>query len=167
MHQQRVLQRRRGGAHGTSVLLLVAALAACNGKIGANGGSGQVPVGATVYGPTGLHRLSRIEYDNTLADLLGDNSRSGFAALPEDVNDPFDNDFSTQVVSGALIGSAETLAAGAATRLLADTAKRNALVGCTPVYPCTSPHAARLPRSFFERDLGSSVILRRAPVAFA
>jgi len=132
MQQRRVLQRRRGGAHGTSVLLLVAALAACNGKIGANGGSGQVSVGATVYGPTGLHRLSRIEYDNTLADLLGDNSRSGFAALPEDVNDPFDNDFSTQIVSGALIGSAETLAAGAAARLLADTTKRNTLVGCTP-----------------------------------
>jgi hypothetical protein len=132
MQQRRVLQRRRGGAQGTSVLLLVAALAACNGKIGANGGSGQVSVGATVYGPTGLHRLSRIEYDNTLADLLGDNTRSGFASLPEDVNDPFDNDFSTQVVSGALIGSAETLAAGAAARLLADTTKRNKLVGCTP-----------------------------------
>ena len=69
-------------------------------------------VGATVYGPTGLHRLSRIEYDNTLADLLGDNHASGFASLPEDVNDPFDNDFSTQLVSGALIASAETLAAG-------------------------------------------------------
>ena len=132
MQQRRVLQRRRGGAYGTSVLLLVAALAACNGKIGANGGAGQVSVGATVYGPTGLHRLSRIEYDNTLADLLGDNSRAGFASLPEDVNDPFDNDFSTQVVSGALIGSAETLAAGAAARLLADTTKRDTLVGCTP-----------------------------------
>ena len=60
-------------------------------------------VGAVAYGPTGLHRLSRIEYDNTLADLLGDNTRSGFASLPEDVNDPFDNDFSTQLVSGALI----------------------------------------------------------------
>ena len=132
MQQRRALQRWRGGAQGTSVLLLVAAVAACNGKIGANGGSGQVSIGATVYGPTGLHRLSRIEYDNTLADLLGDRSRSGFAALPEDVNDPFDNDFSTQLVSGALIGSAETLAAGAATRVLADTARRNTLVGCTP-----------------------------------
>ena len=75
MQQRRVLQRRRGGAHGTSVLLLVAALAACNGKIGANGGSGQVSVGATVYGPTGLHRLSRIEYDNTLARSAGRHPR--------------------------------------------------------------------------------------------
>src|SRR3954463_9876372 len=132
MQRRRVLQRWRGGAQGTSVLLLVAAVAACNGKIGANGGSGQVSIGATVYGPTGLHRLSRIEYDNTLADLLGDSSRSGFASLPEDVNDPFDNDFSTQLVSGALIASVETLAAGAAGRALGDTTKRNALVGCTP-----------------------------------
>jgi len=116
-------------------LLIATAVAACNGKISNNGGGGGIggtTVGAVAYGPTGLHRLSRIEYDNTLADLLGDNTRPGFAALPEDVNDPFDNDFSTQQVSGALIAAAETLAAGASARLLADTTKRAKLIGCTP-----------------------------------
>src|SRR6188474_3425462 len=133
MQQQGVLHRWWGGTAGTSVLFAAAFFAACNGKIGANGDAGQVSVGgATTFGPTGLHRLSRIEYDNTLADLLGDTSRSGFASLPEDVNDPFDNDFSTQIVSGALIASAETLAAGAASRLLANAVKRDAVVGCTP-----------------------------------
>ena len=132
MRQRAKLQRWWGGAHATSALLAALLATACNGKIGGNGGSGQVSVGATVYGPTGLHRLSRIEYDNTLADLLGDKSRSGFASLPEDVNDPFDNDFSTQFVSGALIASAESLAAGAATRALADATRRNTLIGCTP-----------------------------------
>jgi hypothetical protein len=122
----------RGSRGGTSVLLLAAAIAACNGKISNNGGGGGTTGGAVAYGPTGLHRLSRIEYDNTLADLLGDNTRPGFAALPEDVNDPFDNDFSTQQVSGALIAAAETLAAGAAARLIADTTKRSKLIGCTP-----------------------------------
>ena len=119
---------------GTFVLLTAALLAACNGNIGNNGGGtgGAATGGAVAYGPTGLHRLSRIEYDNTLADLLGDNTRPGFASLPEDVNDPFDNDFSTQQVSGALIAAAETLAAGASARLLADTTRRNALLGCTP-----------------------------------
>ena len=104
---------------GTPVLLAAALLAACNGNIGNNGGgsgSGGTTGGAVAYGPTGLHRLSRIEYDNTLADLLGDNTRPGFASLPEDVNDPFDNDFSTQQVSGALIAAAETLAAGVSAR---------------------------------------------------
>ena len=80
----------RGIRGGTSVLLMAAAIAACNGKISNNGGGGGggTTGGAVVYGPTGLHRLSRIEYDNTLADLLGDNTRPGFAALPEDVNAP-------------------------------------------------------------------------------
>ena len=80
MHQRGELHRWWGGARGTTVLLATALIAACNGDIGSNGGSGGSggpPVGALAYGPTGLHRLSRIEYDNTLADLLGDSSRAG------------------------------------------------------------------------------------------
>jgi hypothetical protein len=138
-------------------VLAVALVAACNGDIGGHDGTGGTSVGALAYGPTGLHRLSRIEYDNTLADLLGDGSRSGFASLPEDVNDPFDNDFSTQLVSGALIASAETLAAGAAMRILADTAKRNALVGCTPSGPgdqaCLESFVRGFGRRAFRRPL--------------
>jgi hypothetical protein len=161
--QQPVLQCWGGGARGTSIRLALAvvslaALAGCTGKIGANGGgSGTVSIGSTTYGPTGLHRLSRIEYDNTLADLLGDRSRSGFASLPEDVNDPFDNDFSTQIVSGALIGSAEELATAAATRALADAARRDALVGCTPSGPgdqaCLESFVRAFGRRAFRRPL--------------
>ena len=158
MQQRGVLHRWWRGAPGTSVLLATAFLAACTGKIGANADAGQVSVGgATTFGPTGLHRLSRIEYDNTLADLLGDTSRSGFASLPEDVNDPFDNDFTTQIVSGALIASAETLAAGAAARLVADAAKRNAVVGCTPSGPgdqaCLESFIRTFGRRAFRRPL--------------
>ena len=146
------------GRVGTSVLLTTALLAACNGSIGNNGGSGgSSGVGAVAYGPTGLHRLSRIEYDNTLADLLGDNTRPGFASLPEDVNDPFDNDFSTQQVSGALIAAAETLATGVSARLMADTARRNALVGCTPSGAgdtvCLTSFVRALGRRAFRRPL--------------
>src|SRR5579862_8799504 len=75
---------------------------ACRGQIsgggvgaapGAGGGAGPTgAAGATALtvGPTGLHRLSRIEYDDTLRDLVGDTTRPGFAKLPEDVTDPFD-----------------------------------------------------------------------------
>jgi hypothetical protein len=83
-------------------------------------------------GVVGARRLSRVEYDNTLKDLLGDESRSGFAKLPEDVHDPFDNDYTTQQPSGILVESAETLAFEAAARLMADAAKRDAVIGCTP-----------------------------------
>jgi len=111
----------------------VLAACGCTGSIGAPGGSSSAtPSGSLTLGPTGLHRLSRIEYDNTLADLLGDTTRSGFAALPEDTHDPFDNDYATQLVSGALIAAVETLATGASARLALDPNRRNALVGCTP-----------------------------------
>ena len=39
---------------------------------------------------------------------------SGFAKLPEDVNDPFDNDYQGQLASGALVEAVETLATDAA-----------------------------------------------------
>src|SRR3954469_9284805 len=162
MRQPGVRDPWRGRRNGKLWLSLLAALgaagASCVGKIGGSGGDGTPPGTAMVtVGPTGLHRLSRIEYDNTLADLLGDGSRSGFAALPEDVNDPFDNDFSTQLVSGALIASAETLAAGAATRALADPGKRAALVGCAPSGPadrtCLESFVRAFGRRAFRRPL--------------
>src|SRR5688500_13240486 len=86
----------------------------------------------TGVGTVGARRLSRNEYDNTLRDLLRDESRSGFLKLPEDVLDPFDNDFTTQQPSGILVESAERLAFEAAARLMADTAKRDEVIGCTP-----------------------------------
>jgi hypothetical protein len=101
---------------------LVLALVAC--------GNDSVP--RVSVGPSGARRLSRNEYDNTLRDLLRDESRSGFVKLPEDVLDPFDNDFTTQQPSGILVESAETLAFEAAARLMADTAKRDQVIGCTP-----------------------------------
>ncbi|HEY5950636.1 MAG TPA: DUF1592 domain-containing protein [Kofleriaceae bacterium] len=83
-------------------------------------------------GTVGARRLSRNEYDNTLRDLLGDESRSGFVKLPEDVLDPFDNDFTTQQPSGILVEAAETLAFEAANRLIADPVKRDQVIGCIP-----------------------------------
>jgi hypothetical protein len=128
--------------------------AGCTGEIGAGGAA---PGDVVAVGATGLHRLSRIEYDNTVADLLGDTTRSGFAALPEDVNDPFDNDFQTQLVSGALIAAAETLATGAAQRVLADPVERDALVGCTPAGPgdqaCLGSFVRAFGRRAFRRPL--------------
>ena len=129
---------------------------ACTGKIGDSDGNsgkpgvtvppGNPPAGQgdaggmvpgrvgdyTGVGPNGMRRLTRVEYDNTVRDLLGDATRSGFAKLPEDVTDPFDNDYKTQQVSGALIEAAETLAQEASARVLADPVRRANLVPCTP-----------------------------------
>jgi Protein of unknown function (DUF1588)/Protein of unknown function (DUF1592)/Protein of unknown function (DUF1595)/Protein of unknown function (DUF1587)/Protein of unknown function (DUF1585) len=119
---------------------------------GSAGGSGALTVGAT-----GLHRLSRIEYDNTVRDLLGDTTRPGFAKLPEDVNDPFDNDYTTQLVSGTLIADVEALATDVSARTLADPARRAALVGCTPTGPadkvCMTSFVKTFGRRAFRRPL--------------
>jgi uncharacterized protein DUF1592/uncharacterized protein DUF1588/uncharacterized protein DUF1595/uncharacterized protein DUF1585/uncharacterized protein DUF1587 len=112
---------------GTTWLVVAAALAAACGQDAVDNVQG--------VGITGARRLSRNEYDNTLRDLLLDESRSGFAKLPEDVTDPFDNDFHTQQPSAVLVEAAETLATEAAARLLADPAKRDQVVGCTPTGP--------------------------------
>src|SRR5258706_4108242 len=122
---------------------LVVWLLVCPGAAFA-AGCGQETDNVTGVGKVGARRLSRAEYDNTLRDLLYDESRSGFAKLPEDVNDPFDNDFTTQQPSGVLVEAVETLATEAAIRLLADPVKRDRVVGCTP----TGPDDADCLRSF-------------------
>jgi hypothetical protein len=139
-----------------------AATGAGSGAAGA-GGTATGAAGAAVapreltLGATGLHRLSRIEYDNTLRDLLGDTTRPGFAKLPEDVNDPFDNDFTTQLVSGALIADVEGLATDVSARTLADPARKAALVGCTPTGPgdkaCMTSFVQAFGRRAFRRPL--------------
>ncbi len=123
----------------------------------ATGQAGTVGSNALTLGATGLHRLSRIEYDNTLRDLLGDTTRPGFAKLPEDVNDPFDNDYTTQLVSGALIADVEALATDVSARTLADPARKAALVGCTPTGPgdrtCMTSFVKGFGRRAFRRPL--------------
>ncbi|MCK6592533.1 MAG: DUF1592 domain-containing protein [Polyangiaceae bacterium] len=110
--------------------VLALALLGCTGQIGDPEGS--APAGAQQAVVSGARRLSRNEYDNTLRALLDDKTSSGFAKLPEDVNDPFDNDYGTQLVSAALVEAAETLATEAAARAIADPAVRAKIVPCSP-----------------------------------
>lgn len=83
-------------------------------------------------GRMGMRRLSRAEYDNTIEDLLGDDTRPGVTLLPEDKKTPFDNDVANQNASRVLIEAAETLAGEISDRLRADPVRRDAVIGCTP-----------------------------------
>jgi hypothetical protein len=140
------------GAAGSGAAPTGGAGVTATGGVGGSGGTGN---GFT--GPTGLHRLSRLEYDATVRDLLGDTSRPGFAKLPEDVHDPFDNDYKTQLVSGALVSAAEALATDISARTLADPTKRDALVGCKPTGPadktCMDTFVRKFGRRAFRRPL--------------
>lgn len=120
---------------------MLALLLACNGgQIGADRESGRGPDGPPAVDPliavqSGARRLSQAELDNTLRDLVGEDTAPAARLLNEDEFRPFDNDYTIQQASDALITSLEALAEEVAARALADGAKRAALVPCTPSSP--------------------------------
>ena len=119
--------------------------------------SGAPPEAPEQVAPIGLRRLTANEYDNTLMDLLFDETRASALVLPEDQRTPFDNDYTMQEPSLALVEGADLLAADAAGRLIADPDKRDAVVGCTPTGPddeeCFRAFVTAFGRRAFRRPL--------------
>lgn len=115
-------------------------------------GSGPIPPLAGV-GPTGIRRLTVVEYDNTIEDLLGDDTRPGSALLPEDRLTPFDNDFTIQQASAPLIEGTELLAKEIAQRLIADAPRRTSVVGCLPDHPTDETCMRSFVQAFGRRAL--------------
>ena len=92
------------------------ALASCTGKVGdaesSTGGGPKTGSGGTMSpGSDGgelsiiasasvARRLTRAELDNTVRDLLGDNTAPAAKFLIEDEYRPFDNDYTAQAASG-------------------------------------------------------------------
>jgi hypothetical protein len=142
---------------GVTLTLLVG----CEGKIvssqgGAPGGAAP-SANALKMGPTGAHRLSRDEYDNTVRDLVGDTVGEGFALLPEDAHDPFDNNYLTQLASQSLVTAAEQVALDVSQRLIADSQRLQTLLPCTPTGPgdaaCLKAFIATFGRRALRRPL--------------
>lgn len=110
-------------------------------------------------GPMGIRRLTVAEYDNTVLDLVGDDSRPAAAYLPEDKKLPFDNDFRIQSASRVLVEGAETLAGNIAVETIEDPARRDMVVGCTPAgdddADCMSSFVASFGRRALRRPLSS------------
>ncbi len=104
---------------------------------GGGTGGGALPVAgalptAAMAPISGLRRLSVTEYDNTLRELLGDNTRPARLLLPADPRVPFDNDYAGQTASKALVEGLDLVTREAVARLLADTNRRDAVIGCKP-----------------------------------
>ncbi len=138
------------------VVAALTLLVGCEGKIvGAGGGPGGGTASATSLkmGPTGAHRLSRDEYDNTLRDLVGDTSGEGFGLLPEDAHDPFDNNYLTQLASQSLINAAEQVATDVAQRLIGDPQRLQSVLPCTPTGAGDAACLKRFIESFGRRAL--------------
>lgn len=119
----------------------LAAAAACVGDItdpgGTGTGSGYGPGGPTTQqaaleaARTGIRRLTAVEYNAAVRDLLQVGVTSE-TVLPEDQRGPFDNDYTHQLPSEALINSADVLAGDVAGQVTTDPALRTKIVPCTP-----------------------------------
>ena len=150
------------------VVLALTLVLGCEGKIVGRGGpGGGTPSAAALkMGPTGAHRLSRDEYDNTVRDLVGDTAGEGFALLPEDAHDPFDNNYLTQLPSQSLVDATEQLAIDIAQRLQADPPRLRSLLPCTPTGPsdsaCLKQFIAKLGRRVLRRPLTDAEVAEYA-----
>jgi hypothetical protein len=162
-----MLQRDAGQRLKSALLVALAGAAGCVGIIGGDDGDLDAP--PTDVAVSGLRRLTIDEYNNTLADLLGDTSRPGVLLLPFDSRTPFDNDYTDQVASQALIEGAELLAADASARLLADPLRRDEVLGCVPTAPddeeCFLGFIARFGRLAYRRSLTSEELAAYAELA--
>ncbi len=147
--------------------LVVAAIAgsACQGMIGDAGDLGASAAGPSPQTPasidgasmqvavSGLRRISIHEYDNLVRDLLGDTTSPAGLLLPEDQRTPYDNDYTLQVPSQALIEGLELLGRTVVDSLIADTPRRDNVVGCIPTGPGDQTCFTQFVRTFGRRAL--------------
>src|SRR5688572_27759164 len=131
----------RGGSNSVRAGLLAGlgamSLVACVGDIGDGPGGAEIPTPeeAAEVGVSGARRLTAIEYRNTVFDLVGVDVTDAELVLPTDDRAPFDNDFTRQTSSQALIDGADLLAGEIAVQVVADPALREKAVSCTPGGP--------------------------------
>ena len=117
----------------------------------------------------GVRRLSRDEYDNTVRDLLGETSRPGSKLLPEDIYEPFDNDFTLQSATTPLIDALEALARDISAATIADPTRKAMVLGCAPAGPqdtdCMRSFIASFGRRAFRRPLSDAEVDTYAALA--
>jgi hypothetical protein len=126
---------------------------------------------AVLAARSGLRRLTQTEYDDTVRELFGEDSRPAKGIFPIDSRTPFDNDYTLQAPSRALVEAAESVAQEVVARLLADPARRDRVVGCRPVGPgdeaCLRSFIAGFGRRALRRPLGAEEVTRFGSTALA
>lgn len=132
-----------GGGTGTAG----AGNVSLSGSGGIVGENGEVFVASS----STVRRLSRSELDSTLLDLLGDADAPASQFLPEDQFSPYDNDYTLQLASAALVDSLARLAQDVAQRIVSDPAQRDALMPCTPADDADAECFTQLVSTLLER----------------
>lgn len=145
------------------------------GNASAQGGSSQTGTGSSATGggsSTGpgklstasasvARRLSRSELSNLVRDALGDEGSSAAKFLSEDEYRPFDNDYTVQSASSALIESLEATANDIAARAVLPE-NRGKIVPCTPTGPgdavCLRSTIESVGRRLYRRPLSEEQV---------
>jgi hypothetical protein len=99
-----------------------------------------------------LRRLTHSQYNNTMRDLLGDNSRAADRFPPEDFVNGFRNQIQAQGLSPLLIESYSLAAEKIAASALRGGDTRG-LIGCKPSAPCRSRFVREFGLRAFRRPL--------------
>lgn len=82
-----------------------------------------------------VRRLTQQELDRTLRDVLAEPSNAGSRLLLTDTFTPYDNDYTDQLSSAALIDALDALSVDVATRVLASPDARAVVIPCAPAAP--------------------------------
>ena len=153
-----------------SLLMVAIFLAACVGTIGdrddGKGGGVQGPTAqeANEIGVSGARRLTAVEYRTTVLDLVGVDVSDAALTLPNDERTPFDNDYTKQTASQALIDGADLLSGEVAAAVVADASLREAIMPCAPSGPddqgCLRDFVASFGRRALRRPLTDAEIGR-------
>jgi hypothetical protein len=131
------------------------------GGRGTDGGGNVGPGNSKTASASVARRLSRTEYANVVRDVLGDTSGALSQYLAEDEYRPFDNDYTVQSASRALIESLEAAADDIAARAVLPE-NRAKLVPCTPTGPgdaaCLRSTIESLGRKLYRRPLSGEQV---------
>jgi hypothetical protein len=126
------------------------------GSGGSGGIAGQSALGAL---ESGARRLTRAELDHAVRDLFGDETGPASQILAEDEFRPFDNDYTIQRASAALIDTLEAFADDVAARAVLPE-NRARVVPCMPSGPgdvaCLEQTVLRLGERLFRRPFTSA-----------
>ncbi len=144
-----------------SMSLIPLALASCVGQVGAPVNQGDAPICSTADpGPSPIRRMTRLEYNNTVRDLLGDDTHPADGFAPEEEALGFNNNAYALGVTTLL---AEELMVASEEISQRATADLGALLPCDPATAsdaCVEDWIAAFGKRAWRRPLGGDEVTR-------
>jgi hypothetical protein len=117
-----------------------------------------IPPGDVQPARTGIRRLTKNEYRQTLMDLVGVDPTPHMYGWPSD-GAPFDTDYPSQLADGVLIDAAKTVASAVAVVVASDPTLRAQALGCAEQTPaCLRQFITTFGRRALRRPLDSEEV---------